>query len=111
MLPKNYRLNLAKEFSAVKRTGFALHQTFFTLLVRRNNSNEKRFGFVVSTKVGKAYIRNRARRLLREAVKANLIKVPAGFDLVLIGHPKIKQASYEELNYSFNNVLSKITKP
>lgn len=50
-----------------------------------------RVGYVTSKKVGGAVQRNRARRVMREAVRALAAagELPAGWDLVLIAHSAI----------------------
>lgn len=48
-----------------------------------------RFGFAVSKRVGKAHVRNRVRRLLRESIRAHLPEIAPGFDVVISGRPAI----------------------
>lgn len=61
-----------------------------TLNSARNSLPFNRYGFIVSKRVGAAVVRNRARRLLREAVRALDGELTPGFDIVLIARPALK---------------------
>src|SRR6266513_2684664 len=100
MLPKENRLNLAKEFYKFKKYGRSIETPLFRLTYLPAKETP-RFGFVTSTKIGPAHDRNRSRRLLREVVRSNLASVP-NIEAVLIGRSKLPQATYEEVNTQFN---------
>jgi len=86
MLPKENRLTDDYDFRRVKRLGKSYHCPFFKLsLAPRKIAGPSRFGFVISTKIDKrATVRNRIKRLLREAMRERLEKIPDGFDLVVM---------------------------
>lgn len=73
-------------------------------------------GIVVSRKVGKAVVRNRVRRRLREAARALLGEgvaaaamegpVPS-FDMVVIARPSAAEASYHELLHALRQAFSR----
>ena len=118
MLPKENRLTDDYDFRRVKRLGKNYHCPLFKLGLARRKTfgppngevNPSRFGFVISTKIDKrAVVRNRIKRLLREAVRSNLEKIPDGFDLVFVVRPKIVGKSYEEVCSAVNQVLSEIS--
>ncbi len=49
-----------------------------------NDLGYARLGLSVSTRVGPAVVRNRWKRLLREAFRLNRLELPAGVDFVVI---------------------------
>ena len=111
MLPKENRLTDDYDFRRVKRLGKSYHCPLFKLsIARRKIEGPSRFGFVISKKIDKrAVVRNRIKRLLREAVRNKLEKIPGGFDIVFVVRPKIVGKSYEEINTVFDQVLSKVS--
>lgn len=54
---------------------------------RLNNLAHARLGLSVSRKVGPAVLRNRWRRLLREAFRLSKEALPVGLDLVIVPRP------------------------
>ena len=68
------------------------------LLALRSVQNDlgwTRCGFVVSKRVGKAVVRNRLRRRLREIVRSAAVK--EGYDLVVSARPEAAAGSFDAL--------------
>jgi ribonuclease P protein component len=61
----------------------------------RNELAWTRYGFVVSKRVGKAVVRNRVRRRLREIVRSAALK--EGYDLVVSARPEAAAGSFDAL--------------
>lgn len=98
MLPRENRLNLSKEFHKFKRFGHSFKTPYFTLLwLKKQDQQPPRIGFVVSSKVGKAVVRNRIRRVLREVIRGEINSVPKSANFVLIGGKSILNADNIEL--------------
>jgi ribonuclease P protein component len=84
MLPKQYRLPLRTEFKRIKKNGRLFSGKFFSLLIAPQPQTS-RFAFIISKKIHqKATKRNKARRLLVEAVRSILPQIKPGFDFVFL---------------------------
>jgi len=71
----------------------------------RNGDDLVRCGFITGKKVGKAVQRNRARRLMREAVRKRLPDIDSGWDLVWIARAPIVGATYEAVREVVDDLL------
>ena len=67
--------------------------------------NLSRFGLTVSGKLGKAVVRNRLKRRLREVLRLHQEKVPPGWDIVINARHGAVQASYERLERDLLRLL------
>jgi len=68
-----------------------------------NGLGLSRYGFTVSRRVGKAVVRNRVRRLLREILRQTQLQ--PGWDMVFIARPPAARANYESLGRSVRGLL------
>ena len=71
------------------------------LYARPNGGKTSRLGITVGTKLGKAVVRNRVRRRLREIYRTNEFRFRAGFDLVVVARVRAVYSRYDELERSF----------
>lgn len=73
------------------------------LYARHNSANGsgRRIGITVSRKIGKANVRNRAKRRLREVFLANQSRLAEGTDIVIVARFKTAQAPFELLVKDF----------
>ncbi|NIT77811.1 MAG: ribonuclease P protein component [Thermoplasmata archaeon] len=68
--PKENRLRSSRDFERVYREGRLFQNRYFRIFYRKR-SGPPRLGLVVSRKLGKAVVRNRAKRIIREAFRLN----------------------------------------
>jgi ribonuclease P protein component len=74
----------------------------------KNDLGINRFGFVVSKKISpKATVRNKVRRRLTEAIKADATNIKIGIDSVIIALPGIEKKEFSEIKEAINNTLIK----
>jgi len=75
------------------------------LCVLPNDLPRSRFGFSTSKRVGKAVVRNRVRRRLKEVIRLRREDIPTGWDLVFIARPAIRRATYRQIERAVERVL------
>ena len=90
MLKKNY------EFKKVLSKGRFYLGKQLQIVFLKNSMNKKLLGIAVSTKAGKAYQRNRAKRLIREAYKNLESQVKNDYSIVILIK---KEINLKDLRY------------
>ena len=71
------------------------------LYARKNRTQSNRVGITVSKKLGKAHIRNRTRRRIREVYRLNEAKFRPGWDIVVVARSKAVDAPFDKLTRSY----------
>ncbi len=97
MLKKRYRLRGSARFSEVREKGKSVAHPLAVLVALPNDLPHSRFGFSVSRRIGKAVQRNRAKRLLREAVRLQLSNFAPGYDVILIARAPLRDARFADV--------------
>lgn len=97
MLPAARRITRADEFRSIYRQGRKVGSRALILYWRPNGKGLTRFGFSVSKKIGRSVVRNRYKRLLREACRRQLSLFRPGFDVVLVAREGIKEFGFKEV--------------
>lgn len=88
-LPKSGILRKNKNFQAVYRSGKSYANRQLVLYVLPGKTTERRVGFAAGKRLGKAVVRNRVKRLLRETYRLNQHRLANGYDLILVGRQSI----------------------
>ena len=83
------------------------------LYARKNRTDGNRVGVTVSKKLGKAHVRNRTRRRIREVYRLNEEKFQPGWDIVVVARTKAVEAPFGKLTASYLALAKKagILKP
>ncbi len=112
--PKRLRFNRAsrikqgRDFARVRDRGERL--TMGCLIAnwhRLPAESASRLGVITSRRVGGAVVRNRARRLLREAFRLHRNSLSAAVDLVLVARPSIAGKDFAGVEKDFLTTLRK----
>ena len=99
-------LKLNHVFRRLYRTaGFA--NGLMVLYARKNRTAGNRVGITVSKKLGKAHIRNRARRRLREVYRLNEDRFQPGWDIVVVARQKAVDCDFRELTKAYLSLAKK----
>lgn len=86
--PPALRLHSEKEFDAVFREGASAADPLLVVHALPNGRPEPRLGLAVGKGVGGAVVRNRVKRLLREAFRLHRGELPPSHDLVAVARPE-----------------------
>lgn len=81
---KAERLTRRGEFLEAQRAGGRSQGAWLVIYAMPTTRATARIGITTSRKVGNAVVRNRWRRLIREAFRHNKARLPLGHDLVVI---------------------------
>ena len=71
----------------------------------RTDLDQTRFGLATGKRLGGAVIRNRARRRIREVLRAMAPSFQPGWDVLIIARPAVVQADHEALVGALSRVL------
>jgi ribonuclease P protein component len=102
---RRYRLRLNADIQTVRQDGRSSRHRLGVLLFRPNNLPESRFAFVAGRHVGKAVQRNRAKRLMREAVRLHFNEIQNGWDCLFIARRQTVTASLVEVEAAIVQLL------
>ncbi len=80
---KNFRLLSASDFSELKVDSLSFKKPSFIIYYKKNNFNQSRIGLSVPKKIGKANVRNRLKRLIREYFRQSEYKF-LGVDILFV---------------------------
>ena len=104
-MERRYRLTGSAEFQRVRRQGRSWGHPLVVLCALPNGLECSRFGFLVSQRVGKAVVRSRLKRLLREAVRMHLGEMASGWDVVLIARVGTWEANFHQIAQAVGELL------
>lgn len=103
-LKKNY------QFRMVYNKGTAIANRLLvmtTLKGAKHQSEVNQLGVSVSKKVGKAVVRNRVKRLIKEAYRLAEADINPGYDIVIVARVAAGGASFWEIDKSLRHLLKK----
>ncbi|OGL52217.1 ribonuclease P protein component [Candidatus Shapirobacteria bacterium RBG_13_44_7] len=106
MLKKINRIGKKKEFERIKGEGELKQTPWFGVLVTKE-AEGKKFGWIISKKVSKKAVeRNRIKRIMAEAVRRNLEKVPEGRRAIFLVKKAMLGKGVEEIEGELMKCLS-----
>lgn len=76
--------------------------------LRNKKVKQARVGITASKKIGNAVKRNRARRLLRESIRALYPQLKPGYDFVLVSRGRTPFANYQIVSSQLKSALEEL---
>jgi ribonuclease P protein component len=104
---RKFRLTRSEDFKRVRRSGKSYAHPLVVLIVQTHDQPRVKIGVAAGRTVGIAVHRNRAKRLLREAMRSLLPNLPSNLDLILIARPGLATATLDETHRALLTLLER----
>lgn len=99
------RLRRRSDFAAAYQRGRGWSNELLAVRALANGLPLSRFGFAVGKRVGKAVVRNRVKRRLREIVRS--LHPVGGWDVVIIARPASADADFASLSAAVRSLFGR----
>ena len=109
-MQRRFRLTRSEDFKRVRRFGKSYAHPLVVLIVlegEKSDTPRVRVGVAAGRTVGTAVTRNRAKRILREAIRPFLPNIASNLDLVLIARAGLAAASLEDTRQAIVTLLKR----
>ena len=106
-MQRKFRLTRSEDFKRVRRSGKSYAHPLVVLIVQTHDQPRVKIGVAAGRTVGTAVTRNRAKRLLREAMRPLIPSIASSLDLILIARPGLVSATLEETRQALLNLLQR----
>jgi len=105
-MEKEFRLRRSADFELVMRAGARRRSRCLAIYFFTNSLGRSRIGFSVGRGLGKAVVRNRVRRLMREVARRDLSQIVPGWDIVLVARRAAVVATFSEIQNEIRFLLN-----
>ena len=96
------------DFRRIYQKGKSFADRNLVIYTKQNGQKKSRIGISVSKKVGKANVRNKVRRYIKEAYRLNVDpEIKNGIDIVFIARINSSNCSYWDIEKSMKYVAKK----
>jgi ribonuclease P protein component len=100
------RLKKTGDFKKIYARGRSIADQHLVLYYYPNHLKDNRVGFSISKKLGKAVIRNKIKRRLKEIIRLNC-NLSKGYDLIFVARRSVISLDYFKLQKTVINLFKK----
>lgn len=105
-MEQKYRVKKNSDFTRAYKKAKRYYNKNLTILIVSNGLENKRFGFTLSRKFGKANKRNKVRRKLKEIVRLNMNQFEDGYDYIIMPRSNCIDLDYKQLEKTLFHCLN-----
>ena len=106
-MKKTTALKLNRNFRFLYHRGGSEVSKTLVFYFKKNRLGTNRLGITVSKKVGKAVIRNRVKRLIKENYRRREENIKTGYDIVVVARKRAATADYWGIGKDMDLLLRK----
>ena len=106
MKSKN-KLKKRKQFNWTFKNGKSVHSKNLVIVYNKNKGKDFKVGFSVTKKVGKAVVRNKIKRRLKEIVSKLTSNIKNYYTIILVAKPSIVDCKFVDLQSEVELILKK----
>ncbi|HEX8990828.1 MAG TPA: ribonuclease P protein component [Anaerolineales bacterium] len=88
-MQRKFRLTRSDDFKRVRRSGKSYAHPLLVLVVQAGEHDRLRVGVAATRSIGSAVHRNRAKRVMREAMRTLIPSLGTGWDIVCVARPPL----------------------
>lgn len=104
---RNFRLKNSTDFKRVRRFGKSYAHPLIVLVILPAPEEPTQIGITAGRSMGNAVQRNRAKRMLREALRNLLPQIKTGWKIILISRAPVLHARFPEIQETLVQLFSK----
>ncbi|MGE4283121.1 MAG: ribonuclease P protein component [Clostridia bacterium] len=105
---KTVSLTENRVFKRIYARGNSLANNLLVIYFSKNGLNINRLGITVNKKIGKAVVRNRVRRLIKESYRLKEDFIKENYDVIFVARVRAQDASYREISGAMKNLLKRV---
>lgn len=108
--PRTHRLLKRSQFLKLSRIGNKRSTRIFLAVFQEGEARNNRIGITVSKKIGKAVVRNRIKRFVREYYRNRKEIIPGNRDINIIAKKNVSALTLKEVTAELDKLFEKITR-
>ena len=101
------KLSKTSEFKKVFSEGRRIEGKNLIIFILKNDYDFNRLGIIVKKETGKAAVRNKIKRRLKEASRLLNKKLLPGYDIIVLAKNNIRESNYFETCYNLESLFYK----
>jgi len=101
------KLSKDSEFKRVFSEGRRIEGKNLIIFILKNDYGFNRLGIIVKKETGKAVVRNKIKRRLKEAGRMLNKKLLPGYDIIILAKNNIRESKYFEICYDLERLFIK----